>query len=72
MVIRSMPLVMRGENIECRHNSMGEYTIYDTLGCCTGCLVLGVVNIIFSGLGQAEGRERGQPFSNDQNNTLSM
>ena len=56
----------------CRHNSMGVDTVYGTLGRRTGCLVLGVVNIIFSGLGQAEGRGRGQQFSNDQNNTLSM
>lgn len=56
----------------CRHNSMGGYTIYENLVRSTGCLVLGVVNIIFSGLGQAMGRGRGQLFSNDQNNTLSM
>lgn len=50
---------------------MGVYTIYDTLGCCTGRLVRGVVNIIFNGQGQAVGQERGQPFSNDQSNTSS-
>ncbi len=56
----------------CRPNSMGVYTVYDTPGRCRGCRVLGAVDIIFSRLGQAEGRGRGRPFSNDQNNTLSM